>query len=178
MRPSRCRRRAHLASFFSTTACHAEGTAIPRTLGCQEGGPDRHRELARKDLPPVGPCCRALSGVLAHEQVALEEVDDGIWSVFFYNTLLGRLDERILRIVHTATAPSRGARRELRACSTVRATCLSGETTETTETETTETETTETAESVDSFVCLAPQRRTKESIVSNRDCYLCTRSEA
>jgi putative transposase len=49
-----------------------------------------------------------LSGVLAHEQVALEEVDDGIWSVFFYNTLLGRLDERTLRIVHTPLQPQVG----------------------------------------------------------------------
>ena len=41
-----------------------------------------------------------LSGVLAHERIALEEVDDGIWSVLFYNTLLGRLHEQTLRIVH------------------------------------------------------------------------------
>jgi hypothetical protein len=48
-----------------------------------------------------------LPGVLAQEQVALEEVDDGVWSVFFFNTLLGRLDERTLRIAHTATATGR-----------------------------------------------------------------------
>jgi putative transposase len=41
-----------------------------------------------------------LSLVLANEKVGLEEVDDGVWSVIFYNTLLARLDERTLRLVH------------------------------------------------------------------------------
>lgn len=36
---------------------------------------------------------------LAQERIALEEVDDGVWSVFFCNTLLARLDERTLRLV-------------------------------------------------------------------------------
>lgn len=49
-----------------------------------------------------------LSGVLAQEQVALEEVDDGVWSVFFYNTLLGRLDERTVRIVPAPPQPQVG----------------------------------------------------------------------
>jgi putative transposase len=40
-----------------------------------------------------------VSLVLARERVALEEVDDGVWSMFFYNTLLGRLDERTMRLV-------------------------------------------------------------------------------
>jgi len=35
-----------------------------------------------------------LSHALEHEDVGLEETDDGIWSVFFYDTLLGKLDER------------------------------------------------------------------------------------
>jgi len=35
-----------------------------------------------------------LSHALEHEHVGFEETDDGIWSVFFYNTLLGKLNER------------------------------------------------------------------------------------
>lgn len=35
-----------------------------------------------------------LSEVLADEHVALEEVDDGIWSIVLYRTELGRFDER------------------------------------------------------------------------------------
>lgn len=29
-----------------------------------------------------------------HEWVALEEVEDGIWSIWLYHVLVGRLDER------------------------------------------------------------------------------------
>jgi len=35
-----------------------------------------------------------LSTALKQHRVGLEEVDDGIWSVFFGNVLLGRIDER------------------------------------------------------------------------------------
>jgi len=35
-----------------------------------------------------------LSTALRQHRIGLEEVDDGIWSVFFCNVLLGRLDER------------------------------------------------------------------------------------
>jgi transposase InsO family protein len=35
-----------------------------------------------------------LSSVLAGEHIALDEVDDGVWSIYFYRLLLGRLDER------------------------------------------------------------------------------------
>lgn len=40
-----------------------------------------------------------LSSVLAGEYVALEEVDDGIWNVLFFDRLIGKLDERNRRIV-------------------------------------------------------------------------------
>jgi hypothetical protein len=36
--------------------------------------------------------------VLAEEDVAFEEIDDGIWSVAFGPLVLGRLDERRRRI--------------------------------------------------------------------------------
>ena len=39
-----------------------------------------------------------LSLVLGQERVALEEVEDGVWSMYFYNTLLARLDERAMRL--------------------------------------------------------------------------------
>lgn len=35
-----------------------------------------------------------LSNALAGEHIGLEEVDDGIWSLYFYQTLLARFDER------------------------------------------------------------------------------------
>jgi hypothetical protein len=39
-----------------------------------------------------------VSHVLAEEYVGLEEVDDGVWSVYFGPVLLGRFDERDLTI--------------------------------------------------------------------------------
>ena len=49
-----------------------------------------------------------LSNVLTNERVALEEVEDGVWSVIFYNTPLARLDERTLRLVHAPPAAQVG----------------------------------------------------------------------
>lgn len=40
-----------------------------------------------------------VSEVLAHERVGLEEIDDGVWHLYFCNTLLGSLDERTMRLV-------------------------------------------------------------------------------
>ena len=37
---------------------------------------------------------RFLSCALTNEHVGLEEVDDGIWNIIYYQTLLGRIDER------------------------------------------------------------------------------------
>jgi putative transposase len=39
-----------------------------------------------------------LSHALAGEDIGLEEVDDGIWNIVYYRTLLGKIDERSLRI--------------------------------------------------------------------------------
>ena len=39
-----------------------------------------------------------LSHALAQEEIALEEVADGLWSIYFYNVLLARLDERDYKI--------------------------------------------------------------------------------
>jgi len=39
-----------------------------------------------------------LSDALMDEDIALEEVDDGLWSIFFYGLLVARLDERDYKI--------------------------------------------------------------------------------
>ena len=43
--------------------------------------------------------CVFISLVLQGENVALEEVEDGIWSLFFCNSLLGRIDQRNMKLV-------------------------------------------------------------------------------
>ena len=39
-----------------------------------------------------------VSDTLMEEDIALEEVNDGVWSILFYDTLIARMDERNLRI--------------------------------------------------------------------------------
>ncbi len=39
-----------------------------------------------------------LSNALADEYIGLEEVDDGLWNIVYYETLLGRIDERNKKI--------------------------------------------------------------------------------
>jgi hypothetical protein len=40
--------------------------------------------------------CRSLflSELLVGQRIGLEEIADGVWSIYFYNLLLARLDER------------------------------------------------------------------------------------
>ena len=52
-----------------------------------------------------------VSHVLAEEYVAFEEVDDGIWSVAFGPLVLGRFDERTLRITDANGYTSRNPQR-------------------------------------------------------------------
>jgi len=40
-----------------------------------------------------------LSQTLAREEIGLEEINDGIWSIYFYNILLGRFDERKFELI-------------------------------------------------------------------------------
>ncbi len=40
-----------------------------------------------------------ISQTLQHQFIGLEEIDDGVWSIFYYDVLLGRLDERVWRLV-------------------------------------------------------------------------------
>jgi transposase InsO family protein len=44
-----------------------------------------------------------LSHVLSGEDIALEEVEDGVWNVVYYSTLLGKFDERTGRLSGTAS---------------------------------------------------------------------------
>ena len=39
-----------------------------------------------------------ISDALIDEHIALEEVEDGLWSIYFYNVLLGRLDQQNYKI--------------------------------------------------------------------------------
>ena len=39
-----------------------------------------------------------LTSALAHEYVGLEETGDGVWSVYFYDRLLARFDERDFKL--------------------------------------------------------------------------------
>jgi putative transposase len=48
-----------------------------------------------------------VSSVLAQEHVGLEEIDDGIWALYFADYLLARLNERTHRLEELATGASR-----------------------------------------------------------------------
>ena len=39
-----------------------------------------------------------VSQAIAHEYVGFEEVGDGVWSLYFYDRLLARLDERDFKL--------------------------------------------------------------------------------
>ena len=39
-----------------------------------------------------------VSQALSHQYVGFEEVDDGVWSLYFYDRLLARLDERDFKL--------------------------------------------------------------------------------
>ena len=39
-----------------------------------------------------------LSDTLLQETVGMEETDDGIWAIYFYDVLLARLDERDFKL--------------------------------------------------------------------------------
>ena len=39
-----------------------------------------------------------LSNALKGEEIGLEEIDDGIWNIIYYNTILGRIDRQTGKI--------------------------------------------------------------------------------
>ena len=63
------------------------------------GAPSRHRHSGSVALAPA----------LIGEHVGLDEVADGIWAVYFYDYLLGHLNEREGHVqgVHVRTKTSR-----------------------------------------------------------------------
>lgn len=40
-----------------------------------------------------------ISSALAHEYIAFVEIDDGLWSLYFYHQLLGRFDARAHKLI-------------------------------------------------------------------------------
>jgi putative transposase len=80
------------------TRYHASRRALPRGLPSLEY--PGHAEIRRVDQNGYISWRRPLfvSVALAGEAIALEEVDDGIWTVTFATILLGRFDERQHRI--------------------------------------------------------------------------------
>jgi hypothetical protein len=46
----------------------------------------------------INGCHRFLSQALNGEHIGLEAIDDGIWNIIYYTTLLGRLDEHIGKV--------------------------------------------------------------------------------
>jgi hypothetical protein len=40
-----------------------------------------------------------IGSVFARELLGLEEIENGVWSVYFVHQLLGRLDERLGRLI-------------------------------------------------------------------------------
>ena len=52
------------------------------------------RRVSNSGMIRMGKEAIFISHALETEYVALEEVDDGLWNILFYKTLLGRYDER------------------------------------------------------------------------------------
>jgi hypothetical protein len=46
----------------------------------------------------INACHRFLSQALNGEYIGLEPIDDGIWNIIYYTTLLGRLDEHASKV--------------------------------------------------------------------------------
>lgn len=93
--------RPHEALADATPAAHytASPRPYPRRL-LDPGYPGHHqvRYVSRNGGVRWHNHWVNVSHVLAEEYVGLEEVDDGVWSVYFGPVLLGRFDERDLRI--------------------------------------------------------------------------------
>ena len=51
-------------------------------------------------VAPLSKCPSLLNHIntLLQEDIALEETADGIWSIYFYDILLARLDERDFKL--------------------------------------------------------------------------------
>jgi hypothetical protein len=66
---------------------------VPR-LSVPHGSPARqHRRHV-----PLAVASTVPRHALGGEDIGLEEIDDGIWNIVYYRTLLGKIDERTARI--------------------------------------------------------------------------------
>lgn len=89
--------RPHQALDFSTPASRYASSARPLPAALPEPSYPAHAELrsvSRNGTIKFKGRVYFLSSTLSLELVALEEVDDGIWNVYFYDRLLGRIDQR------------------------------------------------------------------------------------
>ena len=95
------RERSHeaLSGAVPASLCHRS----PRVLPAQLPEPESPAYWEKRWVSKCGRFCfkhrqLLLSQALPQEWVGLEEVGDGIWSVYFYDRLLARLDERDFRL--------------------------------------------------------------------------------
>jgi putative transposase len=89
--------RPHEALAQEPPAAHYQGSTRP--LPARTPTPEYEGHLLVRRVRPNGSIKLwnqelFVSSVLIGEQVALEEIDDGVWSVYYYRLLLGRLDVR------------------------------------------------------------------------------------
>jgi hypothetical protein len=87
-------------------------------LGSPAGAPERGstdsfevRYVSRNNGIPWERYRVNVSSVLAEEHVGLEEIDDGIWTLYCADYLLARLNERTHRLAELATGTSRRPKR-------------------------------------------------------------------
>jgi hypothetical protein len=79
------------------------GPRVPRALRGATGEPQRRRAVEER-LVERG-------ARLIEENVGMEEVDDGVWSVFFGALIIGRFDEKEMRLVGTFSTHYRSGKR-------------------------------------------------------------------
>jgi putative transposase len=93
--------RPHDALHEDVPATRYQPSLRPRPA--QVPAPEYPGHLEIRHVSPIGQISGGgqllfVSGALAGEDVAFEEVADGLWTVYFANVILGRLDERRCQI--------------------------------------------------------------------------------
>lgn len=107
--------RPHEALALDTPASHWQPSrqCLPKALPEPEyGGHMQVRRVSSSGTFRFGCAALFLTDVLAGEYIALEEVDEDIWSVYFYNALLARLhktEQGKIKVVPAGAAIGAGA---------------------------------------------------------------------
>ena len=70
----------------------------PRIAAPEYPGHFEIRRVSNAGEFKIGAQHRFLSQALKGDHIGLEAIDDGLWNIVYYNTLLGRLDERTGKI--------------------------------------------------------------------------------